>query len=141
MKFETLTVHAGAEPDPQTGAVVPSIQMSVTFKQDGVGGLRSGFEYGRSSNPTRLALEQAIAALEGATHGLAYASGLAATQNIFYLLEPGDRLLMSDDVYGGSWRLAQRVWSRYGIETRTIDLRDLDAVAAAFGGQSPPRMV
>jgi cystathionine gamma-synthase len=140
-KFETLAVHAGAEPDAQTGAVVPAIQMSTTFKQDGVGGLRGGFEYGRSGNPTRLALEQAIATLEGATHGLAYASGLAATQNILYLLEPGDRLLMSDDVYGGTWRLADKVWRRYGIETDTLDLRDLDAVAAAFAGDRPPRMV
>jgi cystathionine gamma-synthase len=140
-KFETLAVHAGAEPDARTGAVVPAIQMSTTFKQDGVGGLRDGFEYGRSGNPTRIALEQAIAALENATHGLAYASGLAATQNLLYLLEPGDRLLMSDDVYGGTWRLADKVWRRYGIETDTIDLRDLDAVAAAFASDRPPKMV
>jgi cystathionine gamma-synthase len=139
-RFETLAVHAGAEPDPQTGAVVPPIQMSTTFKQDGVGGLRSGYEYGRSGNPTRAALETAIARLENGTHGLAYASGLAATQNVFYLLEPGDRLLMSDDVYGGTWRLADKVWRRYGIETDAIDLRDLDAVAAAFAADQPPRM-
>jgi cystathionine gamma-synthase len=139
-RFETLAVHAGAEPDASTGAVVPAIQMSATFKQDGVGGLRGGFEYGRSGNPTRAALESAIAALEGATHGLAFASGLAATQAIGYLLDPGDRLLMSDDVYGGTWRLADKVWRRYGIETDTLDLRDLDAVAAAFGGEHPPRM-
>jgi cystathionine gamma-synthase len=140
-RIETLAVHAGAEPDPHTGGVVPAIQMSTTFKQDGVGGLRGGFEYGRSGNPTRGALESAIAALEGATHGLAYASGLAATQNVFYLLEPGDRLLMSDDVYGGTWRLADKVWRRYGIETDAIDLRDLDAVAAVLTGGAPPRMV
>ena len=140
-RFETLAVHAGAEPDPHTGAVVPAIQMSTTFKQDGVGGLRAGFEYGRSGNPTRLALESTIAALEGAAHGLAYASGLAATQNVLYLLDPGDRLLMSDDVYGGTWRLADKVWRRYGIQTDTADLRDLDAVAAAFAGEHPPRMV
>jgi len=140
-RFETLAVHAGAEPDPATGAVVPAIQMSTTFKQDGVGGLRAGFEYGRSGNPTRVALERAIAALEGATHGLAYASGLAATQNVLYLLAPGDRLLMSDDVYGGTWRLADKVWRRYGIETDTVDLRDLDAVAAAFAGTPAPKIV
>ena len=140
-RFETLTVHAGAEPDPHTGAVVPPIQMSTTFKQDGVGGLRGGFEYGRSGNPTRGALEQAIATLETGTHGFAYASGLAATQNVFYLLEPGDRLLMSDDVYGGTWRLADKVWRRYGIETDAVDLRDLDAVAAAFEAPNPSRMV
>jgi cystathionine gamma-synthase len=140
-QFETLAVHVGAEPDPATGAVVPAIQMSTTFKQDGVGGLRSGFEYGRSGNPTRLALEGAIATLENGSHGLAYASGLAATQNVLYLLDPGDRLLMSDDVYGGTWRLADKVWRRYGIETDTIDLRDLDAVATALGDDHPPRMV
>jgi cystathionine gamma-synthase len=140
-RFETLAVHAGAEPDPQTGAVVPAIQMSTTFKQDGVGGLRGGFEYGRSDNPTRRALEEALCVLESGTAALAYASGLAASQNILYLLEPGDRLLMSDDVYGGTWRLADKVWRRYGIETDTIDLRDLDAVAAAFAAEKPPRMV
>jgi cystathionine gamma-synthase len=140
-RLETLVVHAGADPDAATGAVVPAIQMSTTFKQDGVGGLRAGFDYGRSGNPTRATLEAAIAELEGANHGLAYASGLAATQNIFYLLEPGDRLLMSDDVYGGTWRLADRVWRRYGIETDALDLRDLDAVAAALAGERPPRMV
>ena len=140
-RFETLAVHAGADPDPHTGAVVPAIEMSTTFKQDGVGGLRGGFEYGRSGNPTRNALESAIATLEGGAHGLAYASGLAATQNIFYLLKPGDRLLMSDDVYGGTWRLADKVWRRYGIETDAADLTDLDEVAAAFSGPVPPRMV
>jgi cystathionine gamma-synthase len=140
-RFETLAVHAGADPDPATGAVVPAIQMSTTFKQDGVGGLRSGYEYGRSDNPTRRALESAIAALENATHGLAFASGLAATQNLLYLLDPGDRLLMSDDVYGGTWRLAQRVWSRYGIRCDAVDLSDLDAVAAALAAEPAPSMI
>jgi cystathionine gamma-synthase len=140
-RFETRVVHAGAEPDPATGAVVPPIQMSTTFKQDGVGGLRGGYEYGRSGNPTREALESTIAALEGATHGFAFASGLAATQGIGYLLSPGDRVVMSDDVYGGTWRLADKVWRRYGIETHAVDLRDLDAVAAALGGDRPARMV
>ncbi len=140
-RFETLAVHAGAEPDPHTGAVVPPIQMSTTFKQDGVGGLRGGFEYGRSGNPTRAALEEAIAVLEAGTHGLGFASGLAATQTIGFLLGPGDRVLMSDDVYGGTWRLADKVWRRYGVETDPIDLRDLDAVAARLSGDRPPRMV
>ncbi len=140
-RFETLAVHAGAEPDPVTGAVVPAIQMSTTFKQDGVGGLRGGYEYGRSGNPTRAALEETIAVLENGTHGFAYASGLAASQNVLYLLSPGDRLVMSDDVYGGTWRLADKVWRRYGIETDAIDLTDLDAVAAAFSGPQAPKMV
>ena len=132
--IETQVVHAGAEPDPATGAVSPAIQMSTTFKQDGVGGTRGGFEYGRSDNPTRRALESAIAELEAASHGLAYASGLAATQNILYLLEPGDRLLLTDDAYGGTWRLADKVWRRYGIVVDVVDMTDLDAVAAAVPG-------
>jgi cystathionine gamma-synthase len=131
-RFETLAVHAGVEPDPVTGAVVPAIQMSSTFKQDGVGHPRGGYEYGRSGNPTRAALEEAIAALEGATHGFAYASGLAATQNLLYLTQPGQRILMSDDVYGGTWRLADKVWSRYGVAAEAVDLTDADAVAAAL---------
>ncbi len=140
-RFETLAVHAGAEPDASTGAVTPAIQMSTTFKQDGVGGLRGGFEYGRSGNPTRSALEAAIAMLERGEHGFAFASGLAATQNVLYLLEPGERLLMSDDAYGGTWRLADKVWRRYGIEVDAVNLRDLDALAAALGDPRPARMV
>jgi cystathionine gamma-synthase len=140
-RFETLAVHAGAEPDEISGGVSPSIQMSATFRQDGVGKPRRGYEYGRSGNPTREALEAAIAELEGGTHGLAYASGLAATQNMLYLLEPGDRLILSDDAYGGTWRLASKVWSRYGVQTDAVDLRDLDALAAALGEAPAPRMV
>jgi cystathionine beta-lyase/cystathionine gamma-synthase len=118
--------------------------MSTTFKQDGVGGTRDGYEYGRSDNPTRRALESAIAALENATHGLAYASGLAATQNILYLLTPGDRLVLSDDVYGGTWRLADKVWRRYGIDTVVVDLTDEEVVAREVTGGSaaaPARMI
>jgi cystathionine gamma-synthase len=144
-RFETRAVHVGAEPDPVTGAVVPPIQMSTTFKQDGVGQPRSGFEYARTDNPTRRALEGAIAELEGGSHGIAYASGLAATQNVLYLLEPGDRLLMTDDAYGGTWRLAERIWHRYGIVPEPVDLGDLDALGAALrdapGERGPARMV
>ncbi len=140
-RIETLAVHAGAEPDEISGGVSPSIQMSTTFKQDAVGQPRRGYEYGRSGNPTRQALEAAIAALEGGTHGFAYASGLAATQNLLYLLDPGDRLVLSDDAYGGTWRLAAKVWGRYGIQTVAVDLRDHDAVAAALAGAVPARMI
>jgi cystathionine gamma-synthase len=140
-RFETLAVHAGAEPDEISGGVSPSIQMSATFKQDGVGRPRRGYEYGRSGNPTRDALESAIATLEGGAQGLAYASGLAATQNILYLLEPGERLILSDDAYGGTWRLAEKVWSRYGIQIDAVDLRDLEAVAGALAGSPAARMV
>ena len=140
-RIETLAVHAGAEPDEISGGVSPSIQMSATFRQDAVGKPRRGFEYGRSGNPTRQALERAIAALEGGTHGLAYASGLAATQNLLYLLEPGERLILSDDAYGGTWRLASKVWSRYGVETEAVNLCDLDALAAALANGPAARMV
>jgi cystathionine gamma-synthase len=130
--FETLAVHAGFESDPITGAVVPAIQPAATFEQDAVGSPRSGYEYGRTGNPTRDVLERAVAELEGAAHGVAFASGMAATQNLLYLLEPGQRIVLGDDVYGGTWRLAQKVWSRYGVQVDVVDLRDLDAVAFAL---------
>jgi cystathionine gamma-synthase len=131
-RFETLTVHAGFEPDPSTGAVVPAIQPAATFQQDAVGEPRNGYEYARTGNPTRETLERAVAELEGGAHGVAFASGLAATQNLLYLLDPGQRLLLGDDVYGGTWRLAERVWARYGVQVDVVDLRDLDAVAFAL---------
>ncbi|HEY7847435.1 MAG TPA: cystathionine gamma-synthase [Candidatus Limnocylindria bacterium] len=134
--FETKAVHAGWEPDPATGAVIPPIQMSTTFKQDAVGRTRGGFEYGRSGNPTRRSLEAAIATLEGAKHGLAFASGLAATQNLLYLTEPGQRVVMCDDVYGGTWRLADKVWSRYGIAVDPVDVTDPEAVRAAVSAEA-----
>jgi cystathionine gamma-synthase len=134
--FETTVVHAGWEPDPITGAVVPPIQMSSTFKQDAVGQTRAGFEYGRSDNPTRRSLEAAIAVLEGASHGFAYASGLAATQNILYLTEPGQRVVMCDDVYGGTWRLANTVWSRYGVRVDPVDVTHPEAVRAAVSPEA-----
>jgi cystathionine gamma-synthase len=140
-RIETLAVHAGAEPDEISGGVSPSIQMSTTFRQDAVAKPRRGYEYGRSGNPTRQALEAAIASLEGGAHGLAYASGLAATQNLLYLLEPGERLILSDDAYGGTWRLASKVWSRYGVETEAVNLCDLDELAAALANGPAARMV
>jgi cystathionine gamma-synthase len=140
-RFETRTVHAGAEPDPVTGAVIPAIEMSTTFKQDAVGELRQGYDYARTDNPTRRALEEAIADLESGQHGIAYASGMAATQNVLYLLDPGDAILISDDLYGGTWRLADRVWRRYGIEPIPVDLSDLDAVSNALAKNESVRMV
>ncbi|TMB52370.1 MAG: cystathionine gamma-synthase [Chloroflexi bacterium] len=140
-RFETRTVHAGAEPDPATGAVIPAIEMSTTFKQNAVGELREGYDYARTDNPTRRALEAAIADLETGQHGIAYASGMAATQNVLYLLDPGDAILISDDVYGGTWRLADRVWRRYGIEPIPVDLSDLDALARALADNETVRLV
>ena len=140
-RFETRTVHAGFEADGLTGAVVPPIQMSTTFKQDGVGQLREGLDYGRTDNPTRRALEGAIADLENGSHGIAYASGMAATQNALYLLDPGQAVLISDDVYGGTWRLADKVWRRYGIEPIPVDMADLDAISAALTARPNVSMV
>ena len=139
--FETLAIHAGQEPEPATGAVVPPIFATTTFKQDAVGELREGYDYARTDNPTRRALEAAIADLETGQHGIAYASGMAATQNVLYLLDPGDAILISDDVYGGTWRLADRVWRRYGIEPIPVDLSDLDAVARALADNENVSMV
>src|SRR5947209_9121134 len=111
--FETLAIHAGQEPDPVTGAVVPPIYQVSTYKQDGVGGLRGGYEYSRSANPTRDALQEALAALEQGSRGLAFASGLAAEDTLLRTLcRPGDHVLLGGDAYGGTFRLISKVLSR-----------------------------
>jgi cystathionine gamma-synthase len=125
--FETRCVHGAGEPDAVTGAVVPAISLSSTFAQDGVGQQR-GFEYSRSGNPTRAALERHLASLEGAAHGFAFASGLAAEDAVLRLLAPGDGLLLSDDAYGGTFRLARQVHGPAGLVVRTARLSDVDAV-------------
>ncbi|HSP02827.1 MAG TPA: cystathionine gamma-synthase [Acidimicrobiales bacterium] len=125
--FETRCVHGAGEPDAVTGAVVPAISLSSTFAQDGVGQQR-GFEYSRSGNPTRAALERHLASLEGAAHGFAFASGLAAEDAVLRLLAPGDGLLLSDDAYGGTFRLARQVHGPAGLVVRTTRLSDVDAV-------------
>ncbi len=127
--FETRCVHGAGGPDPQTGAVVPPISLASTFAQDAVG-KHSGFEYSRSGNPTRSALERHVAALEGAAHGMAFASGLAAEDAVLRMLRPGDGLLLSDDAYGGTFRLARQVHAPAGLVVETTDLADIDAVAA-----------
>ena len=124
--FDTRAIHAGQEPDPTTGAVVPPISLSTTFAQDGVGN-HKGFEYSRSGNPTRTAYETQIAALEGATHGLAFASGLAAEDNILRLFQAGDRVLLGNDAYGGTYRLISKVHTH--LPWTAVDLLDIDAVA------------
>jgi len=129
--FETRAIHAGQDPDPHTGAVVPPISLATTFAQDGVGKHR-GYEYARSGNPTRTALETCVASLEGARHGLAFASGLAAEDAILRTLEPGDHVVIPNDAYGGTFRLVARVHEPHGIAWTACDLRDLDALAAAW---------
>lgn len=130
--FATRAIHAGQEPDAATGAVVPPIHQVSTYKQDGVGGLRGGYEYSRSGNPTRTALEEALAAVEGGARGFAFASGLAAEDTLLRaVLRPGDHIVVPDDAYGGTYRLIARVFGPWGIEHTAVDLSDVDAVAAA----------
>ena len=127
--FETLAIHAGQEPDAASGAVVPPISLSTTFAQSEVG-VHKGYEYSRSGNPTRTAMETQIASLEVARHGLAFASGLAAEDNVMRLLTQGQRVLLGNDAYGGTFRLISKVWSPLGFPWTAVDLGDLDAVVA-----------
>src|SRR6188508_3585658 len=139
--FDSLAVHAGQAFDPTTGAVIPPVHFSTTYAQDGIGGLRQGYEYGRSGNPTRTALETQIAALEGGKHGLSFSSGLAAEDALLRaVLKPGDEVLLGDDVYGGTYRLIARILGPWGIGLRIVDMSDLDAVAAALE-EKPARIL
>jgi cystathionine gamma-synthase len=131
-RFDTLAVHAGQHPDPTTGDVIPPIHVTSTYVQDGIGGLREGYEYSRGGNPTRTALEAQLAALEGGTHGVSFASGLAAEDALLRAVTgQGDHVLVPDDVYGGTHRLIRTLHSRAGVEHSTVDTADLDALRAA----------
>jgi cystathionine gamma-synthase len=131
--FETLAIHAGQEPDPTTGAVITPLYLTSTYAQDGVGGLRGGYEYSRSANPTRSALESCLAALEGGTRGFAFASGLAAEDTVLRsLCSPGDHVVIPGDAYGGTFRLFARVLERWGLDYSAVDQRDLAATRAAI---------
>ena len=131
--FNTRAIHAGQEPDRETGAVTVPIYQTSTYKQDGVGGLRSGYEYSRSANPTRTALEECLAAIEGGARGLAFASGLAAEDTVLRTLgNPGDHILLPDDAYGGTFRLVARVLNRWGLDHTPVAMHDLAAVQAAI---------
>lgn len=130
--FETRAIHVGQEPDASTGAVITPIYATSTFAQDGVGDLRGGYEYSRSGNPTRTALEECMASLEGGARGLAFASGMAATDTVLRaLLKPGDHIVIPDDAYGGTFRLVSKVAQRWGVEWTHARLSDVDAVRAA----------
>ncbi|MDT4934406.1 MAG: cystathionine gamma-synthase [Pseudonocardiales bacterium] len=130
--FDTLAIHAGQEPDLLTGSVTVPIFQTSTYKQDGVGGLRGGYEYSRSANPTRTALEEALAALEGGMRGLAFASGLAAEDTLLRTVcRPGDHVILPGDAYGGTFRLVARVLTNWGLEYTPAPLADLAAVRAA----------
>jgi len=131
--FSTRAIHAGQEPDPRTGAVNVPIYASSTFAQDGVGGMREGYEYARTGNPTRRALEANLAALEGGSHGRAFSSGMAATDTALRaMLRPGDHLVIPDDAYGGTFRLIDKVFSHWGVEHTPAAVNDPEAIAAAM---------
>ncbi|GAA2534104.1 cystathionine gamma-synthase [Mycolicibacterium diernhoferi] len=133
----TRAIHAGFRPDAATGAVNAPIYASSTFAQDGVGGLRGGFEYARTGNPTRAALEASLAAVEAADYGRAFASGMAATDcALRAVLRPGDHVVIPDDAYGGTFRLIDKVFTQWGIQYTPAALSDLDAVAAAITDQT-----
>ncbi len=127
MEFETACIHAGQTPDPSSGAVMTPIYQTATYVQDGVGRPR-GYEYSRTGNPTRTALENCLAALEGGAFGLAFASGMAATDTVLRLLQPGDHVLTCNDLYGGTYRLFERVLRPYGLDFTYVDTTDLDQV-------------
>ncbi|MGY1833731.1 cystathionine gamma-synthase [Blastococcus sp. SYSU DS0510] len=135
--FNTRAIHAGQEPDPATGAVIPPLHLTTTYKQDGVGGLRGGYEYSRSGNPTRDALQAQLAALEQGTTALAFASGLAAEDALLRTVcRPGDSIVLGGDAYGGTFRLISRVLEPWGVGYRPMDLGDLDAVRDACAPQT-----
>ncbi|TFV89216.1 cystathionine gamma-synthase [Blastococcus sp. CT_GayMR16] len=131
--FNTRAIHAGQDPDPATGAVIVPMHLTTTYKQDGVGGLRGGYEYSRSGNPTRTALHEALAALEEGTTALAFASGLAAEDTLLRTVcRPGDHVVLGGDAYGGTFRLISRVLSEWGLEYTPVHLDDPDQVRAAM---------
>jgi cystathionine beta-lyase/cystathionine gamma-synthase len=129
--FETLAIHSGQDPEPATGAVVVPIFQTSTFVQEAVG-KHKGYEYARTGNPTRAALETCLASLEGGKWGLAFASGMAASDAVAHLLARGDHVVMGDDVYGGTYRLFARVFDRAGIDLTAVDMRRMDAVRKAM---------
>jgi cystathionine gamma-synthase len=135
LKFETLAVHAGVEPDPTTGAVMTPIYQTSTYAQQDIG-QHKGYDYARTDNPTRTALQEAMAALEHGRHALAFSSGMAAIDTILRLIRPGQHVIAGNDVYGGTFRLFDKVLSKYGLEFTFADTTDLAAVRAAVRPQT-----
>jgi cystathionine beta-lyase/cystathionine gamma-synthase len=131
-RFETRAIHAGQTPDPQNGAIMTPVYLTSTFVQDAPAKPRGGYEYSRTSNPTRTALEENVAALEGGAFGLVYSSGLAATNSLLDRLTPGDHVVCGDDLYGGTYRIFTKVFARYGIEFSFVDTTDPGQIEAAM---------
>ena len=135
MEFETRAIHEGQEFDPETGAVITPVYQTSTYRQEKIG-VHKGYEYSRTGNPTRNALEKSLANLEGGTYGLAFASGVAATTAVFNLLKTGDHVIVGDDCYGGTYRLLEKVFARWGLETSYVQVDDPQAFAAAVRGNT-----
>jgi len=131
-RFATRAVHAGQPPDPLTGALMVPIYQNSTYRQRAPAEPIDGYEYARTKNPTRLALERNLASLEGGKHGLCFSSGLAATNNVMNLLKSGDHVVAGDDLYGGTWRLFERLYANFGVKFTYVDFCDLDAVKRAL---------
>ncbi|MBM6620189.1 cystathionine gamma-synthase [Micrococcaceae bacterium RIT802] len=131
--FNTRAIHAGQAFEPRTGAVVPPVHFSTTYAQDGIGGLRNGYEYGRGTNPTRDSLQEQLAAVENGTHAFTFASGLAAEDSLIRaLMRPGDHIVLGNDAYGGTYRLISRIFGDWGIGNTPVDMADPQALAAAI---------
>ncbi|MFL9845442.1 cystathionine gamma-synthase [Flavobacterium rhizosphaerae] len=131
MKFNTKTIHGGQQHDPATGAVMPPVYQTSTFAQSSPG-VHKGYEYSRAANPTRTALENALASIENGTKGLAFSSGLAATDAVMKLLKPGDEVVAMDDLYGGTYRMFTKVYTEYGIKFHFVDMNNEDKFRAAL---------
>src|SRR5882757_7257898 len=130
MEFETRAIHAGQEPDPSTGAITTPIYQTSTFVQEAVG-VNKGYDYARVANPTRTALQEALASLEGAAHGIAFASGLGATTTLMHLIDPGDRVVLIADVYGGVYRMTSKVYEPKGYKFTYVPAAEFDDNLAA----------
>jgi len=126
VRFETKAIHEGQEPDPLTGSVIVPVYQTSTYEQEAIGRHR-GYEYSRTGNPTRTALEKALASLEGGKYGLAFASGQAATTAVVNLMRSGDHVVVGDDLYGGTWRLFERIFKNWGLQTTYVDVDDPDS--------------
>lgn len=136
MKFNTKVIHGNQHHDPSTGAVMPPVYQTSTFVQTSPGVPLAEYEYSRAANPTRTALEQALASIENGVRGLAFASGLAATDSVMKLLKPGDEVIAMDDLYGGTYRMFARIYQEYGIKFHFIDMTDYAAFEAAINGNT-----
>jgi len=135
MKFETKAIHSGQKPDTQTGAVIVPVYQTSTYQQEAIG-KNKGYEYSRTGNPTRKALEDVLASLEDGRYGLAFASGVAATAAVFNLLKPGNHIVVGDDIYGGTYRLIESVYKHTGLKITYADVDDVDSFEKAIGKET-----